>query len=50
MSKQITIVVQKKGDGEELVLLHDVEKTVLETLRENGIGLPSLCNGRGTCG
>ncbi len=50
MSKQITIVVQKKGDGEELVLLHDVEKTVLETLRENGIALPSLCNGRGTCG
>ncbi len=50
MSEQITITVQTKKAGEEMHLLHSVGRTVLETLRESGIELPSLCSGMGTCG
>ncbi|NLL77578.1 MAG: DUF4445 domain-containing protein [Clostridiales bacterium] len=50
MSERIMITVQTGNAGEEIYLLHDVKKTVLETLRESEIALPSLCSGMGTCG
>lgn len=60
MSEQIKITVieevdrgrsaGKESGGKETVLFHDAGKTLLHTLREGGIQLPSLCGSIGKCG
>lgn len=50
MSERIILTVRSAKTGEEILLSHDTGKTVLETLRESEITLPSLCSGMGTCG
>lgn len=60
MSEQIKITVIEEADrgrsagkesgGKETVLFHDAGKTLLHTLREGGIQLPSLCGSIGKCG
>ncbi len=50
MSEQIKITVLC-GDGKKpCVIRHDTGKTLLETMRREGVALPSLCGGMGTCG
>ncbi len=50
MSEQIRIRVITKKDGSEAELFHDRNRTLLHTLREGGVSLPSLCDGLGKCG
>lgn len=50
MSKQITMTVIVMDSGKIVKLRHDIKNTVLDTLREGGINLPSLCSGMGKCG
>lgn len=57
MSKYIILTVKSgenrketKKDKKEVRLFHHVSETVLHTMREGGIILPSLCDGRGKCG
>lgn len=60
MSEQIKITVIEEVDrgrpagkgsgGKKTVLFHDAGKTLLHTLREGGIQLPSLCGSIGKCG
>lgn len=50
MSEQIRVTVISKIEENEAELFHDKDKTLLHTLREGGISLPSLCSGLGKCG
>lgn len=50
MSEQIRIRVITKEGGNEAELFHDRNRTLLHTLREGGISLPSLCDALGKCG
>lgn len=50
MSEQITMTVIVKDSNKRLKLRHFVKNTVLDTLREGGINLPSLCGNMGKCG
>lgn len=50
MSEQITITVTDGQGLGQVRLLHPVKNTLLDTLREGGIILPSLCANMGKCG
>lgn len=50
MSEQIRVTVLSKEDRNEAELFHDRDSTLLHTMREGGIVLPSLCDGLGKCG
>lgn len=54
MSKEIVLKVRTKGKEknmeQEIELSHQPGKTALDTMREGGVILPSLCNGLGKCG
>lgn len=50
MSEQIRVTVISKMEDSVAELFHDRNKTLLHTLREGGISLPSLCGGLGKCG
>ena len=50
LSEKIRIIIKDKGKGEQYSLLHTQEKTLLETMREGAVVLPSLCAGMGKCG
>lgn len=50
MSEQIKVTVTSKAEEKRTELFHDRNKTLLHTLREGGISLPSLCGGLGKCG
>lgn len=58
MSKYITLTLRirenekaaEKENIKEVRLSHDVDGTVLHTMREGGITLPSFCGNRGKCG
>lgn len=50
MSKQITVTVKTERNKNERKLLHETGNTLLQTIREGGIALPSLCDGIGKCG
>ena len=49
MSERIKITVREGNGGSSYELLHDKENTLLETMREGTVMLPSLC-GVGKCG
>lgn len=50
MPEQIKITILC-GEGKiPRVIRHDTGKTLLETMRAEGMALPSLCGGMGTCG
>lgn len=44
----VTLEVRRKGESQ--ILVSREEKTVLEVLREQGIYVPAVCSGRGSCG
>lgn len=50
MSEQITITVKAGNSNKQVKLKHYIKNTVLDTLREGGFHLPSLCNSLGKCG
>ena len=50
MSEQIKVTVISKAEEKRTELFHDRNKTLLHTLWEGGISLPSLCGGLGKCG
>ena len=50
MSEQIKVTVISKVEEKRTELFHDRNKTLLHTLWEGGISLPSLCGGLGKCG
>ncbi len=50
MSERIKITVREGNGGSSYELLHDKENTLLETMREGTVMLPSLCGGVGKCG
>ena len=50
MSEQIQATVTSKAEEKRTELFHDRNKTLLHTLWEGGISLPSLCGGLGKCG
>lgn len=50
MSEQIKITIMDKNGKNTAELCHHKKRTLLHTLREGGLVLPSLCNGLGKCG
>lgn len=50
MSEEIRVTVISKMEDNEAELFHDRDRTLLHTLREGGISLPSLCGDLGKCG
>lgn len=47
MSEQIKITIMDKNGKNTAELCHHKKRTLLHTLREGGLVLPSLCNGLG---
>ncbi len=50
MSERIKLTVIEGNGGKKTELFHDKKRTLLHTLREGGVNLPSLCSGIGKCG
>lgn len=50
MSEQVKITLRDRGGKGQQELLHDTGNTLLETMREGAVLLPSLCDGMGKCG
>ena len=50
MSERVKITVIEGNGGKKTELFHDKKRTLLHTLREGGVNLPSLCSGIGKCG
>lgn len=50
MSERIRITIRSEENNAQYELLHDTGKTLLETMREGTVLLPSLCSGLGKCG
>ncbi len=50
MSEQIKVTVVCGTKELRYELQHDIKKTLLETMREGAVLLPSLCGGMGKCG
>jgi len=50
LSERVKITVIEGNGGKKTELFHDKKRTLLHTLREGGVNLPSLCSGIGKCG
>lgn len=50
MSGKIKVTIKDREGKVQCVLWHDTDKTLLETLREGAVPLPSLCGAAGKCG
>lgn len=50
MSERIKITLREGSGGSSYELMHDKKNTLLETMREGAVMLPSLCGGVGKCG
>lgn len=50
MSEQVKVTIVCKAEGISYELRHDTGNTLLKTMREGAVVLPSLCSGLGKCG